>query len=306
MGGRNERRGLCFAVCALALVLPACSIKSMAIRTLGNALAEGTSTFAKDDDPELVGDAVPFALKTIESLLEQSPKHRGLLLSACSGFTQYGYAFVQQQADFVEAQNLDRATEMRARARKLYVRALGYGLRGLEVEFPGFRDRLRRDADLALANTKKEDVPLLYWTAASWGAAFSIDKADSELSADQGVIEKLMQRALALDETWGTGAIHDFFITWEAGRASVGGSLVRAREHFERARQLSAGARVSPFVTYAEVVSVGTQNRKEFLQMLNEALQVDINKAPDERLANVIAQRRARWLLARVDELFVE
>jgi predicted anti-sigma-YlaC factor YlaD len=266
----------------------------MAIKTLGNALAEGTSAYARDDDPELVRDAVPFALKTIEGLIEQSPRQRGLLLGACSGFTQYSYAFVQQEADFTEARDLHRATEMRARARKLYLRGLDYGLRALDVEFPGFRDRLRQDPDQALARTTKKNVPLLYWTGAAWGAAFAINKADSELSADQGLIEKLMRRALTLDESWGRGALHDFFIAWDGGHASVGGSLDSAREHFTRARQLAGGQRASTFVTYAEVVSVGTQNRKEFVQVLNEALQVDINRAPDERLGNVIAQRRAR------------
>jgi predicted anti-sigma-YlaC factor YlaD len=278
----------------------------MAIDTLGSALAEGTSTFAKDDDPELVRDAVPFALKTIESLIEQSPKHRGLLLAACSGFTQYSYAFVQQEADFTEAEHLDRATQMRARARKLYLRGLDYGLRAFEVDFPGFRDGLRARPDGALAKTMNRHVPLLYCTGVSWGAAFAIDKADSELSADQGLIEKLMRRALALDESWGKGSLHDFFITWEGGRASVGGSLEKAREHFERAKCLSAGQRASPFVTYAEVVSVGSQNKEEFVRILNEALEIDVSKAPDDRLANLIAQRRARWLLARVEELFVE
>lgn len=293
-------------VCALAVALPGCSIKKMAINSLGDALAEGTSTFATDDDPELVRDAVPFALKTIETLIVESPKHRGLLLSACSGFTQYGYAFVQQEADFVESQDLERATAMRARARKLYLRALDYGLRGLEVDYPDLRGRLRQDPDLALAKTKKKDVPLLYWTGSAWGAAFAVNKADSELSADQAIIEKLLQRALALDEAWGKGAIHDIFITWEGGRASTGGSLERARQHFDRAVELAGGRRASPFVTFAEVVSVGTQNKQEFLQMLDRALQVDINTAPDERLANVLAQRRARWLQARVDELFIE
>jgi hypothetical protein len=64
-----------------------------------------------------------------------------------------------------------------------------------------------------LAKTANKHVPLLYWTGASWGAAFAIDKADSELSADQALIEKLMRRALALGESWGKGSVHDFFIT---------------------------------------------------------------------------------------------
>ena len=39
----------------------------------GDALAGTGSTFASDDDPELVGEAVPFGLKTMESLLAESP-----------------------------------------------------------------------------------------------------------------------------------------------------------------------------------------------------------------------------------------
>ena len=293
-------------LCLLTFALSGCSIKMMAINKLGDALSEGTSSFATDDDAELIAGAVPFALKTIESLIEQSPKHQGLLTSAASGFTQYAYAFVQLEADYIEAQDLDRATAQRVRAKKLYLRARDYGLRSLEVEFPGFRERLKADPDAALAKTTKKHVPQLYYTAASWGAAFAIDKADSSLSVDQVLIEKLMQRAIALDEAWELGSLHDFFITWEGGRSSIGGSLDKAKQHFDRALALSNGQRVSPYVTWAEVMSVGAQNKKEFQEMLNKALEIDVDKAPTQRLANVIGQRRAKWLLSRTDELFVE
>jgi predicted anti-sigma-YlaC factor YlaD len=62
---------------------------------------------------------------------------------------------------------------------------------------------------------------------------------------------------------------------------------------------------VSPLVTYAESVLVSEQKKKEFQEVLTEAVEFDVAKAPrDQTLANVIAQRRARWLLSRVDELF--
>jgi len=299
-----RRSLLPLCVCALALVHTGCSIKMMAINTLGNALADGTSGFAKDDDPELVRDAVPFALKTIESLIDQSPKHKGLLTAACSGFTQYSYAFIQQEADFIEAQDLDRATAMRARAKKLYLRGRDYGIRAFEVEFPGFGDQLRTNTDGVLAKLSKKHVPLLYYTSAAWAAAFAVDIADSRLSVEQTMFEKLMRRALALDETYDLGSLHDFFISWDAGHATTGSSIKSAREHFERAKTLARGQRVSLFVTLAESVSVSEQNKAEFETLLNEALAVDINLAPEQKLVNVIAQRRAKWLLSRVNELF--
>jgi predicted anti-sigma-YlaC factor YlaD len=293
------------ALLVLAFGLSGCGVKTLAINTIGNALASGgSSTFASDDDPELVRDAVPFALKMMESLLAASPRHKGLLLATSSGFTQYSYAFLQQEADFVEAQDLDRATALRARAKKLYLRALDYGMRGFEVEFPGFRAKLRQNPDAAMAKLTKNHVPLLYYTAAAWGAAFAVDVTDSQLSVDQTIIEKMMRKALVLDERFQEGAIHDFFISWEAGHASAGGSIEKAREHFARARQLAAGHRVSPLVTFAETVSVSEHNRKEFEQLLKEALVFDVSGAPDQKLANVISQRRAQWLLSRTTDLF--
>jgi predicted anti-sigma-YlaC factor YlaD len=305
MADMVRRLLLPLSLCALALAHTGCSIKVFAINTLGNALAGGTSGFAKDNDPELVRDAVPFALKTIESLIEQSPKHQGLLTAACSGFTQYSYAFVQQEADFVEAQDLERATAMRARAKKLYLRGRNYGIRAFEVEFPGFGDHLHTNTDGVLARLGKKHVPLLYYSAAAWAAAFAVDVADSRLSVEQTLFEKMMRRALALDDTYALGSLHDFFVSWDAAHAATGSSIKSAREHFARAKTLARGQRVSPFVGLAESVSVAEQNRAEFEQLLHEALAIDISlTAPEQRLANVMAQRRAKWLLSRIDELF--
>ena len=297
------------ALLAASLALPACSVRRMAVNGLANALASGGDTYATDDDPEFVAAAIPFGLKTMEALLAEAPEHDGLLLAASSGFTQYAFAFVQAEADLVEEKDLARATALRARARKLYARSLRYGLRGLEARHPGFeaglRDESRRGATLAAAT--KADVPLLYWTGAAWGAAISLSKEDAELTADQGLAEALERRALELDETFGKGSIHDFFISFEGGRpAAAGGSVERARRHLERAVALSFGKRAAPYVSFAETVSVGAQNRAEFEELLKKALAVDPDAVPELRLANTVSQRRAAWLLARADELFLE
>lgn len=299
----------CAALLLVALMLSGCSLRKIAVRAAANAMAGGSDIYASDDDPELVRDALPFGLKTIEALLAQDPQNPKLLLAAASGFTQYSYAFVQQEADFVEASDLTRATELRARARRLYLRALGYGWRGLEVDFPGLRAKLQRDpgaAEQALAGLRKEHVPLLYWTAGAWAAAISLAKDDAELSADLATVEAMMRRALALDETYGLGAIHDFFLAYEGSRASVGGSVEKARAHFTQAMALAQNKRVAPLVSLAETVSVAAQDRAEFEKLLNQALAFDADSVPDQRLANLISQKRARWLLARADDLFIQ
>jgi len=297
-------------VAVLALILltnVACSIKKFAIGKLGDALAESGTTYASDEDPELVREAVPFGLKLIEGLLEQTPEHQGLLLAAASGFTQYAYAFVQQDADRVEDADLARAAELRVRARRLYLRARAYGLRGLEARHPGFDAALHGSAADAVALAIPKDVPLLYWTAAAWGGAISLGKDDPELFADLPVVEALLRRALVLEEAYDHGAIHELLITLDGSRSdAMGGSVARAREHFRRAAELSAGERVGPYVALAEAVSVRNQDRAEFVSLLEKGLAIDPNQRPEWRLANTVLQQRARWLLGRTDLLFAE
>src|SRR3954466_11505928 len=80
--------------------LTGCSvIKKAAIKNVASTLSGSGDSYASDNDPELIRGAIPFALKTYESLLESVPKHEPLLIAACSGFTQYAFAFVQTDAD---------------------------------------------------------------------------------------------------------------------------------------------------------------------------------------------------------------
>jgi len=283
-----------------------CSIKRMAVNKLGDALSSGGATFASDDDPELVKAAVPFSLKLMESLLAESPKHKGLLFATASGFTQYAYAFVQQDADELEDENLTAATEMRERATRLYLRARNYGLRGLEARHRSFEKALRADPKTAVRATTARDVPMLYWTGVSWAAAISLSKDNPDLIADVRIVEALIDRALELDEAFDHGAIHSFLITYEMSRqGAAGDSAARARKHFDRVVELSGGQLAGPYVSLAEAVSVQKQNVAEFKDLLNRALAIHPDSKTEWRLVNLIMQRRAKWLLARIDQLFL-
>lgn len=281
-----------------------CSIKRIALNQLGDTLAAGGTTFSSDEDPELVKAAAPFSLKLMESLLAGNPRHQGLLLAASSGFTQYAYAFVQQEADEMEEKDLAAAQVMRARAKRLYLRARNYGLRALAARHRGFEQALRARPKQAVRAARVADVPLLFWTAASWGLAISPD--DPQLVAEQPIVEALIDRALELDEAYGAGAVHGFLITYEMRRqGGEGDAAERARRHFRRAVELSRGRQAAPFVALAEAVAVQKQDLQEFESLLARALAVDPGAEPEYRLANAIAQRRARWLLSRKEELFL-
>lgn len=297
---------LAVAACAAALAAAGCSVKRMAIKTMADALSEGASSYATDDDPQLIKDSLPFGLKTLEGLLPSVPKHRGLLRSLASGFTSYSAAFIVPNIRPLQAVDLDRARAERTRARRMFLRGRDYGLRALEVAYPGFRDQLQDDPKKAVARTVKADVPDLYWTAAAWGMAISTGKDQVDLIGDTPIVEALIMRAYELDETWDGGSIHEFLIAFESRGAAMGGSLDRARQHFDRAMQLAGGRKITPLVSFAENVSIQTENRQEFDTLLDQALAFDTDKYPETRLVNVLAQRHAQQLKAMAGDLFIE
>lgn len=304
---RTTTRPLTWLVLGLLLLgTSGCSIRRLAINSLANTLADSGTVFSSDEDPELVADALPFALKTIETLLAEAPDHPGLLLAACRGFTQYCYGFVETEAERLAYDDYRAAKEQHERALKLYLRARGYCFRALELASPGLRDELPRSLDKAFEHYPLDDVPLLYWTAASWGAAISLGLDRPELVVDLPAVRALLEQALALDETFDRGALHDAMITLEALPAHMGGSLERARQHYERALELSSGLRASTHLAWATKVSVKNQDREEAERFLHQALAVDVEKLPEDRLANTLSQRRAAQLLGQLDELILD
>jgi predicted anti-sigma-YlaC factor YlaD len=281
---------------ALSLLVCGCSIRQLAVDQLANAIAAGGTTYSSDEDPELVGAAIPFSLKLMESLLAESPHNRALLTAASSGFTQYSYGWV------------DNDDANRERAKKLYIRARDYGVRALAESLGSdLRARLTADPQAAVKSAKKSDVPALYWTASAWGLAISKGKDDLDLLADLPVVEALITRAAELDPDYESGAIDAFLMTFEASRGGVSKeSAQRAMEHYKLAVERSKGLSASPYVGAAEAFSIPAQNRKEFEEYLAKALAVDPNAKPEWRLQNILARRRAEWLLEHADDLFIE
>ncbi|MFQ5961384.1 MAG: TRAP transporter TatT component family protein [Candidatus Methylomirabilales bacterium] len=291
-----------FHVALSVLLLAACSPKKMAVNMVGDTLAGSGGVYASDNDPELVIEAIPFGLKTYEGLLEVSPEHEGLLLAAASGFTAYAY-MLQDEADRLDETDIRRARQLRGRVRNLYLRGRNYALRGLDLEHDHFTAMLKTDRDAALAMTTEDDVAFLYWAGASWAGALSAAKDDLDLIAELPTAGALVGRVLELDETYDRGIPHEFFISYEGSRP--GGSAILAREHYRRALELSEGHRASVHLALAEAVSVPEQNLPEFRELIAATLAVDPDQVPDLRLANIIAQRRARWLQQRIPDLFV-
>jgi predicted anti-sigma-YlaC factor YlaD len=294
---------------ALAL-LSACSINKMAMKAVSNALTgEGTSSvFTGDSDPELVGDALPFAIKMYESLLSNNPDHQGLIVTTGSLFVMYANAFVQGPAQMLPAERFFEQESALDRAKKLYLRGADILYGGLEKKYPGFGGAYKAGTlESYLKKMKKDDVPLLYWSVAGILSAYAINVFDLDLGLRLTELTLLINRAYELDPDFNNGAIDDFYILFYASvPAAVGGSKALAETHFNRAVEKSRGLTAGPYVSYAQAVCIPAQDYDTFKKYLDMALAVDPEADPANRLVNILSQRKARYLLDEAPNLFID
>lgn len=295
------RGAILLAFCAV--LGSGCSLKTIALKTVANTLTGPGDAFTSDDDPDLIGAAIPFGLKLNDIILVSLPKHAPLLLSTCSNYTGYAYAFVETKADIFGEERHDEAKALREEALTLYVRARDLCLRAMDVRWKDVSKGLYRDPEAALKKVrkKKEDVPLLYWTAASWGAAISLGLDKPELAADFPAVRALADAAMALDPEWGKGSLYELMMSLDSLPAAMGGRPDKVPEHFKRAVELQKGLLPGPYVSLAAHEAVAKQDRDEYTKLLNQALAIDPNADKSNRLLTIITQRRARAMLAQID-----
>ncbi|MDR3147141.1 MAG: TRAP transporter TatT component family protein [Treponema sp.] len=301
----------------LILTGSGCSLNRMATRAVADALtgSGGSAVFTGDDDPQLVAEALPFAIKMYEALLDQAPDHQGLILTTGSLFVMYANAFVQGPAEFLPVPRYAERLAARERAKKLYLRGVDILRTGLERKYPGIGAAGNGEAGGAdaaggglapfLAKMKKADVPLLYWIAAGTLSAFSLDPFDYVLARRVPECMAYAGRAYELDPDFNSGALDDFYVlAYSSLPVTMGGAPERVSLHFERSLEKSGGRLAGPYVSYAQAVAIPAQDYESFRSCLRKALEIDVNADRGSRLMNILSRQKAQLLLDQAGEYF--
>jgi predicted anti-sigma-YlaC factor YlaD len=286
-----------------------CSVKKTTFNIVASSLSKesGSTVFTGDDDPELVGDALPFAIKLYESLLAGSPKNPPLLLTTGKALCMYAYAFIQMPAEQLGYNELTQKDEMLQRAKHLYLRGRDNILTAIDIRHKSFMANIGKgDMFAALHDMHVKDTSYLFWAGMSWMAAFTTDKADVKLSMDVPKAFALINKVMELKDSYGEGSAHDFFISYYGSMPeAMGGSEAKARYHFGKAIEYSRGLKLAPYISLATTVCVKKQDIAEFKSLLQTALRIDVNKSAVNRLVNILNQQKARWLLDHSDNFFL-
>ncbi|MDR1210635.1 MAG: TRAP transporter TatT component family protein [Spirochaetaceae bacterium] len=298
----TERRKppVVLALGVLVAVLASCSLNRMVMKKAADMVSSGgsASAFTEDNDIELVGDALPFAIKMYETLLASNPEHQGLLLTTGSLFIMYANAYVQGPAEKLGPEDYIKKEALLKRAKQLYLRGAALLYRALDKKYPGFSEAGEEDMGQYLGRMKKDDVPLLYWTTAGMLSAYSLDVFDFELGEKIYSLSAMIGRAYEIDPDFNISAIDEFYILFYSSLPeALGGDREKALFHFNKALEKTGGHSAGPYVAFAQAFCVPAQDYEGFRENLEKALAVDENAEPSIRLMNVLAKRKAQFLL---------
>ncbi|HBA84148.1 MAG TPA: hypothetical protein DCZ95_08650 [Verrucomicrobia bacterium] len=270
-----------------------CSLLRKGVGSMMTPMAGNLAkSLQRQEDFALVEEGAPAYLLLLDGLVESSPQNPDLLLAAASAQTAYAAAF------------LDKSQA--GRARLMYAKARDYGLRVLcrNRRFQKVADRPLDEFKTALPSFKKRDVPALYATATAWTGWIVSSSGSIDAIAQFPKAMSLMQRVLELDPTWQKGGADMYFgIYYAVQPLGAGRNLEKSKAHFEKAMEYAGAEYLLPHVVFAEYYARYAFDQELFEKTLRGVLEQKTD-APDFRLMNEAARRRAQALLDRMDELF--
>ena len=120
-------------------------------------------------------------------------------------------------------------------------------------------------------------------------------------------VRALAERALALDETWSKGALHEMFISLDSLPEALGGIAGRARATLHARGRAAEGARRR--VPTSRSPSASPCRRRiapSSRRCSSRRSAIDPEKDPSDPLVTLVQQRRARALLDQIDTMFTK
>lgn len=284
-----------------------CTPKKIASDITAQIMRSGAPAFEMESDVEIAREAGLTMIKMIEAFQYDNPANKNLNTLLARSYANYAQGFLEYQLLTSKGVNEVKYQKYLERTKMFYERGKQYGLRVLRGN-GSFKSALNKDLDTFVKSLKgfgRSAVPQLFWTAMSWGGLINLS-LDSPLAiAEFPRVEAIMQRVLMLDEHYFYSSPNLFFGYSLGSRPQMfGGNYEKSKAHFEAALSAYNRKFLMGLVYYAEVYAVQTQNASLFTTLLNEVLAADAAALPEARLANELAQRRARWLLENKEKFF--
>jgi hypothetical protein len=273
----------------LAVLTAGCSsIMTSATAGLAESL---TGAVLNQNDPETVRQGAPAYLLLIDGLIADNPRNAELLMAGASLYSSYAGAFVDDPE----------------RASRLSLKGRDYGWAAwcrVDKDACEIWSAPYEDFERVVDGAGSKDISVLYGAGAAWASWIRANTDDWSAVADKARVDAMMQRVVALDETFEEGSPFLYLgILATLLPEAMGGKPEQGRVDFERAIELSGGRNLMAKVLLARSYARLVFDRDLHDRLCREVIDAD-PVAPSLTLTNTLAQEEARALLGSSEDYF--
>ena len=219
---------------------------------------------------------------------------------------QYAYGIILEKSDRIIDENYQEAINLTRKAHPHFKNAIELSISNLKKRYPSIENWLIGD-DVEI-RFKNEDLFDLYWLAAGYGGSIKSSRGNPYELLNINKIGRILYAALNVYADWNYGVIYSAMMSYMISRPDLSGEALQ--DSIDKYYFLSISATdsldASIFVSYAEGVDIKNQNKEGFISKLELVEKLDTKKNKEFQIQNLLAQDRARWLLSRKDEYFLE
>lgn len=249
------------------------------------------SVILNHNDPATVAAGIPAYLLMQEALIKQQPENQTLLIATASLYRSY--------ANLIEPDE--------ARLKALNTQAFALSTRAVcmqNSDFCQLQQRPFAEFDALIKASDADDLASLYNLGASWAAWVQVNKSDWNAVAQLAQVKALMRQVIKLEDGYQQGAPHVYLaILASLLPPAMGGEPDVAKQHFERAIELSKGKNLMVKVLYAKHYARLLFERELHDELLQNVMQSKVDQN-DLTLINIAAQQQAQQLLNSADDYF--
>ncbi|MFA4874432.1 MAG: TRAP transporter TatT component family protein [bacterium] len=293
------------ALLVVLLIQPACGMKKMTTRVIGNISTSGIVAIEGEQDVEFAEEAMPALIKTLEVLRHGDTRDPRTLVLLSKAYGTYTFGFLEERLIALPEKDPQRAAAA-ARADLFYDRGKNFGVAAL-ISDSGMRkafDKPFPEFKRAVDGLGKKHVPALFWTAFNWANWINLHRDDPSAVVDIPRIKAMAERVIELDPGFYYGSAHALVGIIAASRPkALGGEPELAEKEFREAMSTEPKYLMTP-VLYALFYARQMNDAPLFRKTLEGVESADAAALPAERLANELAKRRAKLLLEKEKALF--
>ena len=218
---------------------------------------------------------------------------------------EYGFGIIMEQANRLIDEDYSQAMAKYEQANKIFSEARDSGLSIITKKYPNFKKWLNKEASI---DFNADDMNDIYWLAASIGGCISSSRGDPFELINLPNVGRLLRTGIDINPGWENGSFYSAMISFTTTRSDLNEVMLRdsVDYYFDKAVLFSNGKDAGPYLTYAESIHKPLQERKNFVDKLNYVINMENKPNNEFELTNLLAKSRAKWLLARTDEYFLE